>query len=371
MSENYENGQFEPAEQGTVRRAMPTAQLERAGAGAPGGRPGADLGPVGDLPPEKLSLAKRVVAAICIAALALISFFPLASVASSPTTYQATIDSLDAKAQTVTVLIGTTAAVSTAITVIPGDTATPLAEKFMDLSADFAIVLGAIYLEKYMLTIFGLAAFRVIIPVACLLGIGCLFALENLELQARLRSIILKLVLFAVAMLIVVPASVSVSNLIEETYHYDAAAVAAEFQEGVDSSSATTESGSTSATTESGSSSASDSSSSSDSDNPVENFLNWAGSVGDTVSSAVSNAADAVTSNVTGVLDKAKQMVSNVIEAFAVMIVTNCVVPIVVMLIFIWLINVLLGVNIQVPARPGAAFMQKRRASRAGSIQKQ
>jgi hypothetical protein len=367
MSENYENGQFEPAEQGTVRRAMPTAQLERAGAGVPGGRPGADLGPVGDLPPEKLSLAKRVVAAICIAALALVSFFPLASVASSPTTYQATIDSLDAKAQTVSVLIGTTAAVSTAITVIPGDTATPLAEKFMDLSADFAIVLGAIYLEKYMLTIFGLAAFRVIIPVACLLGIGCLFALENLELQARLRSIILKLVLFAAAMLIVVPASVSVSNLIEETYHYDAAAVAAEFQDGVETSSATTESDSATATTESGSASTS----STDSDNPVENFLNWAGSVGDTVSSAVSDAADAVTSGVTGVLDKAKQMVSDVIEAFAVMIVTNCVVPIVVMLIFIWLINVLLGVNIQVPARPGAAFMQKRRASRAGSVQKQ
>ena len=367
MSENYENGQFEPAEQGTVRRAMPTAQLERAGAGVPGGRPGADLGPVGDLPPEKLSLAKRVVAAICIAALALVSFFPLASVASSPTTYQATIDSLDAKAQTVSVLIGTTAAVSTAITVIPGDTATPLAEKFMDLSADFAIVLGAIYLEKYMLTIFGLAAFRVIIPVACLLGIGCLFALENLELQARLRSIILKLVLFAAAMLIVVPASVSVSNLIEETYHYDAAAVAAEFQDGVETSSATTESDSATATTESGSASTS----STDSDNPVENFLNWAGSVGDTVSSAVSDAADAVTSGVTGVLDKAKQMVSDVIEAFAVMIVTNCVVPIVVMLIFIWLINVLLGVNIQVPARPGAAFMQKRRVSRAGSIQKQ
>ena len=365
MSENYENGQFEPAEQETVRRVMPTAQLERAGAGMPGGRPGADLGPAGDLPPEKLSLAKRVVAAICIAALALVSFFPLANIASSPTTYQATIDSLDAKAQTVSVLIGTTAAVSTAITVIPGDTATPLAEKFMDLSADFAIVLGAIYLEKYMLTIFGLAAFRVIVPIACLLGIGCLFALENLELQARLRSIILKLVLFAMAMLIVVPASVSVSNLIEETYHYDAAAVAAEFQEGVETSSATTESDSATAMTENSTAS------SSDSDNPVENFLNWAGSVGDTVSSAVSDAADAVTSGVTGVLDKAKQMVSDVIEAFAVMIVTNCVVPIVVMLIFIWLINVLLGVNIQVPARPGAAFMQKRRASRAGSIQKQ
>ena len=47
-------------------------------------------------------------------------------------------------------LLAASATTSTAITVLPGDAASPIAEKLMDLSTYFMIVLAAIYLEKYL-----------------------------------------------------------------------------------------------------------------------------------------------------------------------------------------------------------------------------
>ena len=39
----------------------------------------------------------------------------------------------------------------------------------MDLSGYFVVVLCAIFLEKYLVTITGFAAFKVLIPIACVL----------------------------------------------------------------------------------------------------------------------------------------------------------------------------------------------------------
>lgn len=52
---------------------------------------------------------------------------------------------------------------------IPGDTATPIAEKLADFSTYFLVVICAIYLEKYLVTITGYAAFGILIPLACVL----------------------------------------------------------------------------------------------------------------------------------------------------------------------------------------------------------
>ena len=41
-------------------------------------------------------------------------------------------------------------------------------EQLADLSSHFLVVLCAIYLEKYLLTLTGFLAFKILIPVACL-----------------------------------------------------------------------------------------------------------------------------------------------------------------------------------------------------------
>ena len=66
--------------------------------------------------------------------IALISFFLVGSWASQEENFVGTCQGLDNKKTTVTELMGVTAASSTAITLIPGDTGTPIAEQLADMS---------------------------------------------------------------------------------------------------------------------------------------------------------------------------------------------------------------------------------------------
>lgn len=297
---------------------------------------------------------------------ALVFAFPMADVMGSKETYRGSIEKLDDKAQTVTALVGTTTAASVAISAIPGDTGIPVADKLMDVAADFAIVLGAIYLEKYMLTIFGLAACRVVVPLACALGVGYVLVREDVTWRAGLRTSAVKLALLALALTLVVPASVQVSNMIEDTFEYDATSVSSEMDaEGAaDSGAAATESADAADNTRSndGASSASSDEAPDASTDPIGAFAAWAGGLGEDIGSALSGAGTALSSGVTGILDTAKDWVARLIEAFAVMIVTNCVIPVVVLLFFVWIINVLMGLNIELPARPGASLLRRHRA---------
>ena len=298
---------------------------------------------------------------------ALVFAFPVADVMGSKETYRGSIEKLDAKAQTVTALVGTTTAASVAISAIPGDTGIPVADKLMDVAADFAIVLGAIYLEKYMLTIFGLAACRVVVPLACALGIGYVLVREDVPWRAGLRASAVKLALLALALTLVVPASVQVSNMIEETFEYDAASVSSEMSaddEEAGGVAATTEGAGASADAEADDAAVSSSFEEAPdaSTDPIGAFAAWVGGLGKDIGSALSGAGAAVSSGVTGILDTAKDWVARLIEAFAVMIVTNCVIPVVVLLFFVWIINVLMGLNIELPARPGASLLRRHRA---------
>ena len=315
-----------------------------------------------------LPSARKALYVALLVIVALVFAFPVAGVMGSKETYRGSIEKLDDKAQTVTALIGTTTAASVAISAIPGDTGIPVADKLMDVAADFAIVLGAIYLEKYMLTIFGLAACRVVVPLACALGVGYVLVREDVTWRAGLRTSAVKLALLALALTLVVPASVQVSNMIEETFEYDAASVSSEMDtEGArdaGTAAAATESADAADNVRSndGASSASSDEAPDASTDPIGAFAAWAGGLGEDIGSALSGAGAAVSSGVTGILDTAKDWVARLIEAFAVMIVTNCVIPVAVLLFFVWIINVLMGLNIELPTRPGASLLRRHRA---------
>ena len=112
---------------------------------------------------------QSVVKAVLLILAALLSAFVLSKYAASPEFHQKTIEALDEKRTTVMELTAASTAASAAITLLPGDTATPIAEKLIDLSSYFLLVICAIYLEKYLVTMTGYAAFAVLIPLACVL----------------------------------------------------------------------------------------------------------------------------------------------------------------------------------------------------------
>lgn len=51
----------------------------------------------------------------------------------------------------------------------------------------------------------------------------------------------------------------------------------------------------------------------------------------------------------TSVTETVMNQVNRLVEGFAVMIVTSCVIPILVLAFFLWLLNMFLGINIEVP----------------------
>ena len=272
-------------------------------------------------------VAKYVVVGVFVV-VALLSFFLLAAHFSSPETYTGTIEQLDAKKTTVMELVATSTAASGAITLLPGDAGTPIAEKLVDLSSDFLVVLAAIYLEKYLLTVLGFAAFKILIPAACALGIAALLtrAPHYRKLFAQLAA---KMALFGIATCLLVPTSVFVSNMIERTYQDSIDATLAAAQQSTE-------------TLEAAAQENTDSDEAANANNeangPLANVLNTA-----------SNLVDDLSANAQEALNNLQETLNHYIEALALMIVTSCIIPILVLLFFLWLMKIILGVDIQVP----------------------
>ena len=249
----------------------------------------------------------------------ILSFTVLEKYASAPGSHQTTIASLDEKKATVLELTAATTATSALITLIPGDVGTPIAEKVADLSGYLLIVLCAIFLEKYLVTITGYAAFKIFIPVACVL-----FAVNMAAQNRSIDKLARRLLIFGICIFLVVPTSVKVSDLIETTYQSQIDATledAKSTREMLEKSEMEQTSG-------------------------VTGLL-------DKAKDALSSAKDSVTTAVGNVTISSEELVQKVqdslnhfVEAVAVMLITSCVIPILVLLVFFWLIKVLLDVDI-------------------------
>ena len=103
--------------------------------------------------------AKKVMAVIVLLVVMILSMTVVSKVASDPENHKKTIESLDEKKEDVLKLTATSAAASTALAAIPGDATTPVANKLADLTSYFLIILMVVFLEKYLVTLTGYAAF--------------------------------------------------------------------------------------------------------------------------------------------------------------------------------------------------------------------
>ena len=271
---------------------------------------------------------KKILFALIPIVIALLSFFVIARFTSSTEFNAKTIQSLDDKKTTVMELAAASTAASAAITLIPGDVGTPIANKLADLSSYFLIVLCAIYLEKYLVTITGYAAFKILVPIACVFFSGYLLWRKEI-----LRVVAQKFLLFGLAVYLVIPASVKEADMIETTY-------ASSIESTIETAKQTTDE-IESETGESGQvddkSSNEKSQSDSDSDSK-ENAGGFFSGLFNKVQAGVSTA----TANVENVLN-------NFIEALAILLVTSCLIPILVLIFFVWLVKMLLGLNIDIP----------------------
>lgn len=232
---------------------------------------------------------KKILFALIPIVIALLSFFVIARFTSSTEFNVKTIQSLDDKKTTVMELAIASTAASAAITLIPGDVGN---------------------------------------PIACVFFSGYLLWRKEI-----LRVVAQKFLLFGLAVYLVIPASVKVADMIETTY-------ASSIESTIETAKQTTDE-IESETGESGQVDDKSSNEKSQSDSDSDSKEN-AGGFFSGLFNKVQEGVSTATANVENVLN-------NFIEALAILLVTSCLIPILVLIFFVWLVKMLLGLNIDIP----------------------
>lgn len=247
---------------------------------------------------------RKIAALFAILVVMLLSVSVFSKAAGDPSNHVKTIEALDEKKADVLKLTATSAAASTALAAIPGDATTPVANKLADLTSYFLIILMVVFLEKYLVTLTGYAAFSILIPAACILLAAGICLNKNL-----FKMLAAKIALFALVIFTIIPFSMTVSGIIEETYDLSVETTIEAAEDITDEINESTD------------------------------------SEGNIIEQALSKIKDGVA----GLLEKGEKLLNHFVETIAVMLVTACVIPILVLVFMIWLVQMLFGIKINVP----------------------
>lgn len=256
---------------------------------------------------------KEIRTAIIFLLIAVLSFSLISKIASSPKVNAPIIETLDKKQMIVVELTAAAAATSMAVSAIPGDITTPISNQIANLSSYLLVVSCAVFLEKILLATAGFVTFSFIIPLSCLLMI-----IYQFKKRSSLKTLAFKLSIFGLAILLIVPTSVTISNLIDETFNMQTVFESAknspaeieEINENI----------------------------------PEEEYNKFTG--------FFKNLKDSITGSIEKAVQKAETALSNFIDAISALIVTACLIPIGVFLSLIWLVKFLFGITIKLPKIP-------------------
>ena len=268
---------------------------------------------------------------VALVVLALLSGFVARPHFADTKTWDSTIEVIDQKKGNVLALTTSCVALSAGITALPGDTGTPVAEQLAQLSGNLGIVLAVLYLEKYLLTILWSVGLGILIPFALVLFAVSLGIHGRWSTSAVLRRVATRVLVVAVISMALVPASVWVSQKVDETYRVSIEQAEQKAQDAAEKSA-------TEKSTDSSSKASETKSESSESKNVLEQLTDGASSL-----------VTSVTSGAKQMTDEIVQQVTDLIEGVIVMIVTSCVIPLLVLVAFLWLGHVLLGIDVSGP----------------------
>lgn len=246
---------------------------------------------------KKLNLSKNTKAIIALVLVAIISI-GLSFVTSKPEMYKPVFEVLDEKRADALALSAGALALSAGVAAVPGDATTPIANQISNLTSYILLITCIIFLEKLLLTSMGFVSFAIIIPLACFIWI--LYILNKKE---NFKTLAIKLIAFALVIFILVPTSVLLTTLIENSAFYTEAeakiATAIETEE--------------------------------------EEEVGFFERLKDKTVEAVENA---------------KKKANQFIDAIAIMIITTCAIPLGTLALLFWIVKMLFGINIKAPKPP-------------------
>ena len=250
---------------------------------------------------------------IVLIACCLISLFVISPKVSNLSTYKKSVATLDEKKANVLTLTGITAGASFAVSALGDDTGSPIANKLADFSGYFLVITVAIYIEEWLMAIAGVLAFRLVIPLGCILLLILSFWDNPHTIKASVTTG--KVMVFTIILAIVVPCSTWISRQIDiisqETTSQRIENVEKDSKEIIPEN---------------------------DGSEDDSSFL-----------SAVSSLWSKFVGGVKAVVAKFNALIQNLIDITAAMIVTSCVIPLLVFVFLICITNIIFGTAFKIP----------------------
>lgn len=243
---------------------------------------------------KKLDM-KKCMYIVLLILFAVFSITVIAPWASDPETHTHSIEQTEDKISTVMTLSGGSAATSATLSLLPGDLCTPIAEQLAEMATYFILILSALYLEKFMITLSGYLTFWILIPMACVFFISAIISGKE-----HFKTIGYKIAVTGLIIFLIVPSSVILSDIVYQTQAESVERVAEESK-----------------------------------DMQIESES----------SGGFLNEITTITSNT---IDKLSAFVEDMLEALAVMLVTACIIPILVFVFLVWLVKTIFSSNIPV-----------------------
>ena len=244
------------------------------------------------------------------------SFFKGAELLESTEIYGNTIETLDEKRGNVMGMTAALVGTSTLITGLPDDMGTPVAEQLMDMTDWLLLVLCVVFLEKYGMAMLWAGVCKVMIPLACALGIA-----DLVGVKWNVRHVWKKMALLSCVFAVTIPLGVYASGVIEKTYETSITAMAEDGDELAQMMEADTE--------------------------EKENWLQ-------SIFGKVKDSAEAK-------LEKAKEVLVRYTEQTAVMLVTSCLIPVAVLLFLFWVSKTIMGLDVSLPKGKTLRIIRKKK----------
>ncbi|MCF0122513.1 MAG: hypothetical protein HUJ67_00175 [Ruminiclostridium sp.] len=235
---------------------------------------------------------------------------------------QDSLESIKESESTVAKFTGVTMGLSVAISALPDDIASPLAQSLADMSQYFVLILGALFFEKLLLLKGIGLVFKVVIPIACVL-----YALSAVFERILLKQLAFKLVVFGLALALLVPCSTHLVNLVATDYLSDVEETIQMTEESTKSVSNAGE--------------ASDAAEDTDDD---RSFLDKVKDI------KLTNLIDKAKEAVTSAVEYVKECIQQCYTSIAVLIVTSFVAPILNFVFLCWLLNELFHLSVPMPS---------------------
>jgi len=257
----------------------------------------------------KTDSAKLAIKVLIVILCAAISFVFAADAVSRTQLISDTLQSLEKSNSTILAFSAAALGTAIAISAIPGDFGSPLADKIADLNDYLLLLLVVVFVER-LIVVNGISiAFKILIPAACIL-VGLFFATK----KELLKSIAVKLVILAIAISLVIP----FSSWIVKT-------VCSEYTDYVEVTIDETK-------------------------DCTDKFNQEAENESDEASlfDKLASTLKVVGSSLAGVLDTFKQMIGKLSNALAILVVTTFVIPIAAFLILLFILKQLFSLNLSV-----------------------